>query len=522
MTPNAAFLSLSEELHVYILSFLPCRDILRCTAVCKLLRQMYMFSSELQYIVELSGQLLLPVPRTGNHTPVSERLQLLRDEAHAWFKVDIHSFETVFIPDELDFSQKNFASGHLYVCDRDEDSAVIMPILPKPPQQSIQRNWSPGTLRSVPNSTNLNVLMDLAQNLIAVVYIVDDERLHVDLRALESDRVHPQAVGQTLFMSELPRADDNLIETTGAKIKCFGRHIAVLRCLFVVSSTLSYKMWQLQIWDWQHSTESNSVLGDIIQRPLDRIDFCFLGNNRLLVVTHDLKLYSIGDMSQTPQLLACFLMPIPLEDTQCFLPMDDIEHSSEWQTQAQQTTHISDAKQRLLCITASASIFVVSTKIFFDLEEMVAGMPIPWNHWGPSNTRIFEHTDECKVYVSGNRVLQTFPVDTSVFSHSTKYVLHMMDFSPLAVTNRKGLGRVVKEPSSVVQTFCSTLGKFEVVTTATSLPYVEVVWDRKFGFGELEDIWLDRDRIYLLKAGGYREGADLRAPQLSRLEVIDI
>ncbi|KAG2341841.1 hypothetical protein BDR05DRAFT_430609 [Suillus weaverae] len=261
MKPNAGFLSLPEDLHLYILNHLHCRDILRCTSVCRALRQTYMSSSELQYITELNGQRLLPLRSTDNHTPVSERLQLLRDKAHAWFKVDIHSFKTVFIPDELDFLPKQIASGHLYVWDRDENSAVIMPILPIPPQQQIQRNWSPGTFSSVPNSTNLNVVMDLAQNLIAVAYIVDDERLYVDLRALDSDSVHPQAAGQTLSMSELPQRDDSFIETTGGKLKCYGRHIAMLRCLFAVSGTSSQKMWQLQIWDWQHLTISNVRLG---------------------------------------------------------------------------------------------------------------------------------------------------------------------------------------------------------------------------------------------------------------------
>jgi hypothetical protein len=52
--------------------------------VCKALRQTYISSSELQYIVELSGQRLLHVPNTDDvNIPVSERLQLLRDKAHA-------------------------------------------------------------------------------------------------------------------------------------------------------------------------------------------------------------------------------------------------------------------------------------------------------------------------------------------------------------------------------------------------------------------------------------------------------
>ncbi|KAG1758489.1 hypothetical protein EDD22DRAFT_997969 [Suillus occidentalis] len=169
-----------------------------------------MSSSELQYIVELSGQRLLPLPSTGNHTPFSKRSQFLREKAHSWFKVDIHSFKTFFIPDGLDFAPKQIASEHLYMWDWDKDSAIIMPVLPKPPQQPIQRNWSPGTFSLVPHSTTLNVFMDLAQNLIAVAYFVNPEKLCVDLRALDSDLVHPQAAGRTLSMPDLPLSDDIL------------------------------------------------------------------------------------------------------------------------------------------------------------------------------------------------------------------------------------------------------------------------------------------------------------------------
>ncbi|KAG2745731.1 hypothetical protein P692DRAFT_20836410, partial [Suillus brevipes Sb2] len=49
-----------------------------------------------------------------------------------------------------------------------------------------------------------------------------------------------------------------------------------------------------------------------------------------------------------------------------------------------------------------------------------------------------------------------------------------MDFSPLAVANRRGLGEVVREPSTVV------IGPSGESLT-TSLPYVDVELDRKCG-----------------------------------------
>ncbi|KAG2030724.1 hypothetical protein BDR03DRAFT_974250, partial [Suillus americanus] len=54
-----------------------------------------------------------------------------------------------------------------------------------------------------------------------------------------------------------------------------------------------------------------------------------------------------------------------------------------------------------------------------------------------------------------------------------------MDFSPLTVTNRWGLGRVVKEPSTILDFDEWTDRPAKSLTT--SLPYVEVILDRKFG-----------------------------------------
>ncbi|KAG1727732.1 hypothetical protein EDB19DRAFT_189711 [Suillus lakei] len=82
-------------------------------------------------------------------------------------------------------------------------TAKIIPILPKPSQQTIERDWPRGTLCSVPHSTIIDVFMDAAQNLIAVAYIAEDQTLCIDLRALDGDCAHSQAARSTLFPSDL-------------------------------------------------------------------------------------------------------------------------------------------------------------------------------------------------------------------------------------------------------------------------------------------------------------------------------
>ncbi|KAG1777075.1 hypothetical protein EV702DRAFT_1268612 [Suillus placidus] len=523
--PKVEFLALAEELHAYILSFLPWQDILRCTSVCKALRQTYISSSELQYIIELGGQRLLPVPiaDTGNHTSVSQRLQLLRDKSHAWFQFNLHacSFQTVSMQDQIYEVVTSLADGHLCLWHHETEdsgsSAKIVPILPKPSQQTIEQYWSPGSLCSVPNAHIVDVYMDPAQNLIAIAYAVHNDmlqegRFYVDLRALDGDGIHPQAAGQTLFLSVLTAqvSHDLFTVTEDLKLKGLGRHLA-LQCsvLHDPVSTTPQVIWWLQLWDWQHSTTSNSNLSDITTHFDESINFYFVGNDRLLMASDDLKLYSIEDMSREPQLLACYLMPFPVAISQCLLPIDDIAHSSQLQMQAQQTMWTSDPEHRLLCcFTLRPRLaFIISTWIFFDLGSERVGEKaeiIPWQNWGPTNTRVFPAP--WKVCVSGNRVLQVFYAGPG-----SRYRLHMMDFSPLAVERRHGLGRVVREPS------VTEIHKPEKTLT-TSLPYVEVVSDRVFDADILFGMWVDRDRIYLMDPPEDNPG-DLRMGQLEVIEI---
>ena len=211
-------------------------------------------------------------------------------------------------------------------------------------------------------------------------------------------------------------------------------------------------------------------------------------------------------MSQAPQLLARFLLPFSASRVYLRLPIEGIPHRPARQTQAQQTTWTSDPQHRLLCLdiyhSSRSFVFIVSSNIFFDfdvLEPMAA--PIPWETWGPLNSRVFLHQHPC-VGLSGNRVLLFLPVvdkptdmKTVVNRRShTKYRLHMMDFTPLAVERRRGLGRMVKEPSMIQVPDSEE-------NFMTSLPYVEVTSDRTFTSHELYHIWVHKDGIILLTDG---------------------
>ncbi|OJA20619.1 hypothetical protein AZE42_12418 [Rhizopogon vesiculosus] len=503
MKHNADFLSLAAELQSYILSFLPWQDVLRCSSVCKVLHLTYMSSSELQYIVELGGQRLLPVSSTDpdNVTSIAKRLQLLRDKAHAWFEFDKCSFRTISIPERFRHARRSITGGHLCLWNQ-EDLAKIFPILPKPSEQTFERDWSLRSSHLVPNTRTCNVFMDPAQNLIATAYATthdhpdwqsqsDNENFYISLTTLDVGDIHPQAAGPVLFLSGLPGYENRGLATFGLKLMVLGSHVAFRRSLV--------------IWDWQHSTTSNCILDETVDmRPDDSNDFCFLGSDRLLIARHDLKLYSIEDMSQAPQLLARFLLPLSAFNIPCCLHTDDsIARSSAQQMQIQQTMQTSDPKHRIICLsmtppsttTSSSLVFIISTNIFFNFDSVEE--LIMWKNWGSSNVRVFRHRYPCNVGVSGNRVLLLFP-DSEVVTLPnrlpTEYRLRMMDFSPLAAERRQGLGRVVKESSTV---YIDESGQ----SVMTSLPYVEVVSDKRFRYQNRlprPEIWVDSDRIIWL------------------------
>jgi hypothetical protein len=99
-----------------------------------------------------------------------------------------------------------------------------------------------------------------------------------------------------------------------------------------------------------------------------------------------------------------------------------------------------------------------------------------------------------------------------------------MDFSPLAVANSQGLGQVVQEPSTT-EVFASNSGRRRSLTT--SMPYVQVVFsNRKFKSPELENIWIDKDRIYMLiadlKPSTFFGNLTFTRGHNGRFEVIDV
>ncbi|KAG1806661.1 uncharacterized protein HD556DRAFT_330228 [Suillus plorans] len=136
--------------------------------------------------------------------------------------------------------------------------------------------------------------MNPAQNLIIIVYATTfqpgDVKFFIELGALDGGGDHPQAAGQTLSVLGPHQCENIRFEPNSGKLKGLGRRIALwctLRFDDAGSFTRDRTIWWLQIWDWQYSTTSISVLSAC------------------------LKIYSIDDMSQALQLPMRLLLHVP-------------------------------------------------------------------------------------------------------------------------------------------------------------------------------------------------------------------
>jgi hypothetical protein len=185
-----------------------------------------------------------------DHAPISERLQCLRDEVHAWFKFNTKSFQTIF-PPVPGHGSKYVSSERLYLWNHYHNLVAVSSIPSKVSQQTIEHEWSPTTSCPSRWPVKLDVLMDPIQNLFAIVYNVN-KTTNIYLATLDDGRVHPHASGPALVLG-LPGYSNQV------KFKCYGRHIGLRRRLRIGTSLLNVQ-WQLQIWDWQHSTTSNVSL----------------------------------------------------------------------------------------------------------------------------------------------------------------------------------------------------------------------------------------------------------------------
>ncbi|KAG2131288.1 uncharacterized protein EDB93DRAFT_941111 [Suillus bovinus] len=175
--------------------------------------------------------------------------------------------------------------------------------------------------------------------------------------------------------------------------------------------------------------------------------------------------------------------------TRIFFPNYSDDGAQRSQPAMRQKIWKSDPTHQVISLKTSKHVIVIYTKIFFEPSFLKgASTSIPWEGWGPLNVRIFQRLGKDFNSAAGSRVLMVNHAIDTTANTFVGYSLLMMDFSPLAIKHRQGLGRLVRESSTIDL-------DGELVTT--SLPYVEVVSrETPIYYSELVISSIDDGRIY--------------------------
>ncbi|KAG1750526.1 uncharacterized protein EDB91DRAFT_693651 [Suillus paluster] len=95
---------IAEELRCHILSFLSYNEIICCALTCRTMYNTVKSSAELQYIIELGAQRLIPVTHPWPPTvSTAECLRALRDKANVWASFELNVTKTLRFLDPFDF-----------------------------------------------------------------------------------------------------------------------------------------------------------------------------------------------------------------------------------------------------------------------------------------------------------------------------------------------------------------------------------------------------------------------------------
>ena len=223
-------------------------------------------STELQYLIELGAQRLIPVHPRSPTLSMAECLHILRDKAIAWssFKLKVTKrlhrvpFFKPGIPSiihqQLAFSSLRWPS--------ELDSKVIDLRTCTPETASAPpRTWG----RDIENAAPVCFrLVDEAQDLMVTVSILSGNprtsnlMYRIDLRTIYTDMEHPLAQGSCLVDGRVPREDVRQVKL--AAVTVLGDRLAFYGSVHPPADggTANHR-WSLHVWNWHEGGDELSV-----------------------------------------------------------------------------------------------------------------------------------------------------------------------------------------------------------------------------------------------------------------------
>ncbi|OAX31178.1 hypothetical protein K503DRAFT_870733 [Rhizopogon vinicolor AM-OR11-026] len=499
--------NIAEELRCHIFSFLSYSEIILCALTCQTMYKTVKNSTELQYLIELGAQRLMPVHPRPPTVSIAECLRILRDKANAWSSFDLSVTKRLRVP--WFFNPKLITITHQKLTlspwhGRGIMSKVIDIRTCTPETARLPPcRWNKGNANPSPGAYLCYRYLDETQDLVITVYKLSvdtsasDFMYQIHFRTISTDKEHPLAHISCLELTcRVPSKEDRRFQKS--EVTVLGGRVAFYHEVQVLIEDIDeiYSYWSLHVWSWCDGGQSDDIY--LSGEGYSLFEIRFLTNEKLLSLTSHccIENYNVEDLSNAPQLQARFRMP--LISTQLRFRYPSVFHSTSSCTRLaapdERWIWTTNPEDRVICVKISRpwSIFVIRAQLFFmDIPPSWFDaasedkLVVPWSSWGPHNSRYLpldrDRSSQAVSGVGGSRIMRL--VGTR---------MHMADFNPSAVA--RGVGKIVREPTTIPT---RSMNSFTEDVT-THLPYVEVVNnDREFD-GTLWDVILDEEKVLII------------------------
>ncbi|KZT24897.1 hypothetical protein NEOLEDRAFT_1134601 [Neolentinus lepideus HHB14362 ss-1] len=517
---KGVFLSLPVELVCRVLSFLPPKDLVRCSQINRFVWDIFKSSSHLKYIAELEFHGLVPnqlAPNIG----YSQRLNRLREYTDGWKNLKPKKRYSIQMTENgcvYDFAGGIYANGH------GSHPPVSGPLkFHRLPSVSDDSSFPTQTWTHIQlieqGGQFLDFCMDPTQDLLVMVSSAPADSEHkyfVHIRSLTSNEPHSKA----------PLPNRPWVEKSGPFVDSGFHHVRIhiVDDIIAILADDGATMVRLSLFNWRSDCDYVVTMDNHLSSSVD--DFCLLSRTSFLTVDFngdlgfytftDPALYNRGASVLPPVRRAIFNLPSPAEGWDywgiilSFNPIPNINPPPPNKSNFLPTPPLfqcGNDDRVLLCTfnlfnqinhSTSSHTLVMRTRVFF---ESVPLTTTQWAEWGPSNTRWFKHEYEAPWIhsIHGHRIVdKTTAADEkgnptlATTSTPNEFNLVVRDFNPKLLKTTvdvadKDYIRIVIDPTLVKEP------EFKEEIT-TQLAYREVVSRETY---PCSNVMIDDSRIIL-------------------------
>ncbi|KAF8190061.1 hypothetical protein BJ912DRAFT_353375 [Pholiota molesta] len=448
------FLNIPQELRIQILSHLDAVSLARCAMTCESVYATLKNSSLLTYTIQLHFDGLKDVGTSSFH---SELIESLLRRRQAWLSLDCTGYTTYSMQHLCRACE--FVGGVLASSDRHHLQIAWLPTASNVEGRTLQRYLAGISVR--------DFTMDPTQDMMALFEddgspssLVDARACRIHLRTISTDKAHPLAEQGVLHFSVFPeRSSDNDIWSANLDI---AKNILVV----VLNLESTWRAMRVLVWDWTTSdliVDSSITFDSLLPHP--RFEFAILNSTSCFITSMfdsgSIRLYKLVRSINAPAIhLATLHLPPTARDTDVIRVC-----TSAGPIEAQplsQTPLMFNDEDRLHVFTvlyahphmqtprSEMNIFV-HQRVFTKYVSRQISSPedhpplnIPWEEWGPPNTKIIYpaciRVDGWPRYIHGQRVI--FPERIYGANDALEEVpnsMEVLDFSLAAVLSAKGI-----------------------------------------------------------------------------------